>query len=197
MFPFNKFYQYSNVFLLIRSYCKLTDILFVSSFSLLIHITWILPSFYFILHFALYFLSFSFHTHRFAYLMVFLFCFFVVFFLCCSCCCCFTLTCSWQKNCLHMKFVCRSEISCLWVCFCLLLLSLRFHSSHFCLFVCFVFVSIKASSLCVDECFVCLFVLCMLQLSFSNVLAAPRWRMYENICLGVVVRSKCISLHLY
>lgn len=59
-----------------------------------------------------------------------------------------------------MKFVCRSEISCLWVCFCLLLLSLRFHSSHFCLFVCFVFVSIKASSLCVDECFVCLFCVC-------------------------------------
>lgn len=64
-----------------------------------------------------------------------------------------------------MKFVCRSEISCLCVCFCLLLLSLRFHSSHFCLFVCFVFVSIKASSLCVDECFVCLFCVCFSCLS--------------------------------
>lgn len=170
LFPFNKFYQYSNDFLLIRSYCKLTDILFVLLSSINTHHMDTLPSFYFILHFALY--SFLFPPHLISYLMVF-FCFALL-----QC-----LLVQWlllfvnlpaTKNCLHMKFVCRSEISCLFL---------------LCSFLAFVSYQLKRL-LCVVECSVSLQCVCFNCFSFSLSLSRtflPRLmanvRKYMSACM--------------
>lgn len=92
-----------------------------------------------------------------------------------------------------MKFVCRSEISCLWVCFCLLLLSLRFHSSHFfvCLFVLFSYQLKRLLCVLMSVLFVCLFCVCF---SCLSQMFSPR---PDGECMKIYVWVQQYVLNVY